>query len=249
MDSRRLCALLAKKEIVNGIMGNTQGVSKASNPPKKSGGWMNTFKVSLGFFELAFALKFLSNADLIWHWGIIKREVFVFLWAALGMAYALYLYGVIGIDGREKHISLVRKLWAGAVCAFTVYLLAALPPKPWSTLQLLSGFPPPEFYSIYQQHNECSLGLPCEKDYFVAVEKAKQTNKPMLIDFTGWACVNCRKMEENVWVDPKVYALIRDKFILVSLYVDDRKKLPADQQIRSYTTTDGLEVSEQSGGR
>lgn len=209
----------------------------------KSGSWMSSFKVTLGFFELAFALKFLSNADLIWHWGLLKREIFVGIWVLLGLIYFLYLLGVFSPNAGPRKFWVLRNVWALVILGFSIYMALGLPKKPYSQLTLLSGFAPPAFYSIYANQGHCALGLNCVKDYAEAVALAKQTKKPLLLDFTGWACVNCRKMEENVWSDPAIYQLINEKFILVSLYVDDRKTLPANEQIYSYTTLSGLKVN------
>lgn len=209
----------------------------------KSGSWMSSFKVTLGFFELAFALKFLSNADLIWHWGLLKREIFVGIWVLLGLIYFLYLLGVFSPNAGPRKFWVLRNVWALVILGFSIYMALGLPKKPYSQLTLLSGFAPPAFYSIYANQGHCALGLNCVKDYAEAVALAKQTNKPLLLDFTGWACVNCRKMEENVWSDPAIYQLINEKFILVSLYVDDRKTLPANEQIYAYTTLSGLKVN------
>lgn len=209
----------------------------------KSGSWMSTFKITLGFFELAFALKFLSNADLIWHWGILKREIFVGLWVGLGLTYFLYLSGVILKREQRKQIGILRNIWGLIILGFTIYMALGLPRKPYSQLTLLSGFAPPAFYSVYANQGHCALNLDCVKDYASALTLAKQTGKPLLLDFTGWACVNCRKMEENVWSDPEIYQLIKDKFILVSLYVDDREKLPVSEQIYGYTTANGLKLN------
>lgn len=212
------------------------------NALPKSGSWMNTFKVSLGFLELAFAFKFLSNTDLIWHWGLLKREVFVLFWVLIGVLYLLYLVGVVPIYGRASKISWGRKITALAVLAFTVYMALALPKRPLTRLALLSGFAPPEFYSIYTKESDCALGLRCVTDYEEALVLSKQFDKPILLDFTGWACVNCRKMEEHVWAQPEVYELMKNEFILLSLYVDDRRKLPVEEQIERYVTADGLET-------
>lgn len=208
----------------------------------KSGSWMSTFKVTLGFFELAFALKFLSNSDLIWHWGILKREIFVGIWVILGLAYFLYLIGVFSGGLKHRRILSLRNLWALIILLFSIYMSLGLPSKPYSKLTLLSGFAPPAFYSIYANQGHCVLNLNCVKDYSEGLILAKKTKKPLLLDFTGWACVNCRKMEENIWSDPAVYELIKENFILVSLYVDDRETLPANQQIYGYKTISGLKT-------
>ena len=124
--------------------------------------------------------------------------------------------------------------------AFTVYLIPGVTNTKYANLTLISGFPPPLYYSIYQKDNECILNLNCSHDYEEGLKMAKAENKPMLLDFTGYACVNCRRMEENVWSDPEVYKIMKEKFIIVSLYVDDKKKLPAAKQF-TYTTKEGVE--------
>ena len=192
----------------------------------QSGGWMTTVKVILGFLELALALKFLSNADLVAHWGILKREVFVGIWTLLAFGLTLYLFGVIRFphDPPKPRLSLGRKMTAWASLIGTAYLFLGLVSTE-NRLSLLSGFPPPEFYSIRSKESDCPLGLECYKDYETGKAAAQAANKPILLDFTGWACVNCRKMEENVWSDPDVFSLLNEKYILISLYVDDRKEL------------------------
>ena len=202
------------------------------NSLPKSGGWLNTTKVVLGFFELAFAFKFLSNADLVIHWGILKREVFIGIWIVLFIGLALYLFKIIKFphDGPDKKLSFSRTSFGILVIAFVIYLIPGTFKTPTWELNLLSGFPPPQFNSIYEQESECPLGLDCYKDFETGLAVAKQQNKPILLDFTGWACVNCRKMEENVWVKPNIYQLLKDDYILISLYVDDRKELPKEQQ-------------------
>ena len=206
----------------------------------KSGGWLNTVKVTLGFLELALAMKFLSNADLVMHWGLLKREVFIGLWILVGIGLSAYLFGVLRFkhDYAGQKISLSRKVLATAIAAFTVYLIPGLTNTSYANLKLISGFPPPLYYSVYEQNSDCVLNLNCTRDYEEGLKKAKAENKPLLIDFTGYACVNCRRMEENVWSDPEVYKLMKEKFVVVSLYVDDKKALPIAQQF-IYTTKDG----------
>lgn len=196
----------------------------------KSGGWMTTVKVVLGFLELALAFKFLSNADLVGNWGIFKREIFLGIWIVLFVLLALYLFGIFRFphDGQNKKLSLGRKLSGIVSLAFAVYLVLGL--TNMTNLKLLSGFPPPDFYSVLEKETDCPLGLECYKDFDAGVAQAKAVNKPILLDFTGWACVNCRKMEENVWSDPGIYALLRDEYILISLYVDDRKELAESEK-------------------
>ena len=199
----------------------------------KSGGWLNTTKVILGFLELAFAFKFLSNSDLVGHWDILKREVFIGLWIVIFSGLALYLFGKIKFphDSPIKKLSFFRVSFGVLVFAFVVYLIPGTFKNPAWNLNALSGFPPPQFYSVYEQASDCPLGLNCYKDFDEGVLVAKAANKPILLDFTGWACVNCRKMEENVWSDPEIYTLLKEEYILISLYVDDNEKqLPKEAQ-------------------
>ncbi len=206
----------------------------------KSGGWLNTVKVVLGFVELALAFKFLSNADLVMHWGILKREIFIGLWVIIFGGLTLYLLNIIKFkhDSPLKKLPKVRLILGIATGFFTLYLVPGVTNTKYANLSLISGFPPPLWYSIYHKESDCVLSLNCTKDYETGLRMAKEQNKPMLIDFTGYACVNCRRMEENVWTKPEVYNLLKDKFIIVSLYVDDKKKLPAAEQF-TYTTKDG----------
>ena len=199
-----------------------------------SGGWLNTTKVILGFLELAFAFKFLSNADLVGHWDVLKREVFVGIWIVVFIGLALYILKKIRFphDGTDKKLSFSSISFGILVLAFVVYLIPGTFKTPTWNLSLLSGFPPPQFYSIYEQENDCPLGLNCYKGFEEGLAAAKAANKPILLDFTGWACVNCRKVEENVWSDPAIYTLLKDDYILISLYVDDRKELPTAAQFK-----------------
>jgi len=169
----------------------------------KSGGWLNTVKVVLGFIELALAVKFLSNADLVKGWGLLPREIFFGLWILIGIGLAAYLFGLIKFphDSPIKKFGFLRISTAIATVAFVIYLLPGLTNTKYANRQLLSGFPPPLFYSLYEKQSECPLDLDCYKDYEKGLAYAQKVNKPILLDFTGWACVNCRKMEENVWVD------------------------------------------------
>ena len=196
------------------------------NALPKSGGWLNTTKVILGFLELAFAFKFLSNSDLVGHWDLLKREVFIGLWIVIFSGLALYLFGKIKFphDSPIKKLSFFRVSFGVFIFAFVVYLIPGTFKNPTWNLNALSGFPPPQFYSIYEQVSDCPLGLNCYKDFNEGLQVAKETNKPILLDFTGWACVNCRKMEENVWSDSEVYTLLKEEYILISLYVDDNEK-------------------------
>ncbi len=203
------------------------------NSLPKSGGWLNTTKVILGFLELALAFKFLSNADLVAHWNLLKREVFIGIWIVIFIGLALYLFAKIKFphDSPIKKLSFSRMSFGALVIAFIIYIVPGVLKEPTWNLSLLSGFPPPQFYSIYEQENDCPLGLDCYKDFNKGLAAAKEANKPILLDFTGWACVNCRKMEENVWSEPDIYQTLKDNYILISLYVDDNEKeLPKDQQ-------------------
>lgn len=203
------------------------------NALPKSGGWMNTTKVVLGFLELALAFKFLSNADLVAHWDLLKREVFIAIWILISIGLALYLFAKIKFphDTLIKKLSFSRISFGVLVIAFSIYLIpGVLKNKTWN-LSLVSGFPPPQFYSIYEQETDCPLGLDCYTNFDEGLAKAKAVNKPILLDFTGWACVNCRKMEENVWSELDIFEMLKNDYILISLYVDDNKKeLPKNQK-------------------
>ena len=192
------------------------------NKLPKSGSWTNTIKVILGFVELALAFKFLSNVDLIQEWGILKREVFIAIWVLIFMACGLYL--VITSRKTSYIISSLSFILIG------LYMGSSLFTKS-TNLSLLSGLLPPEFYSIHNDTNNCPLGLDCVKDFNDGLNKSKINNKPILLDFTGWACANCRRVEENTWSVPKVFDLINNEFVLISLYVDDRTNLNGDEII------------------
>ena len=207
----------------------------------KSGGWLDTVKKVLAFLELALAFKFLSNADLVQHWGLLKREVFLGIWAIISIALALYLIGKLLLphDVKGEKISSARKIGAGIAFAFGIILIVGMAPKNTYLLKFLSGFPPPTHYSLFTNTAEqAGLHANVVNDYEKAVQLSKQQNKPILIDFTGWACVNCRKMEENVWTDPEVMSFIQNNFILVSLYVDDKALLSVDKRF-TYSTKAG----------
>lgn len=200
------------------------------NSLPKSGGWMTTVKVVLGFVELAFAFKFLSNADLVGHWGILKREIFIGIWLLLALLLTLYLFGVFRFphDGPKQKLATGRKLTGVLSLLFSVYLGLGLAQV--TDMKLLSGLLPPDFYSVYEKESDCPLGLDCYKDFETGLQEAKKQNKPILLDFTGWACANCRKMEENVWSEAEIFAIINEEYILISLYVDDRKALSSEEQ-------------------
>ncbi len=198
----------------------------------RSGGWLDTVKKTLGFVELALAVKFFSNADLVMNWGLLKREVFIGLWIVIGIGLMLYLIGRLLLPHDVKGAPIGKGRWTTAVLvlAFVVYLIPGLTNTPWRNLKLLSGFPPPLFYSLYEHSNECPDGVTCYHTLAEGLEVAKRDNRMVMIDFTGWACVNCRKMEETVWVEPAIHSVLRDQVVLVSLYVDDKRELDKEDQ-------------------
>lgn len=224
------------------------------NSLPKSGGWMNSVKVSLGFLELAFAFKFLSNADLVLQMHLLEREVFLAIWIAIFGTWALYLLGKITLphDSPSSHISVGRLSLGLLVLSFTVYMIPGLFGAP---LKLISAFPPPQTYSESPRgffgHSNSTSGAKSDlpegavlgehdivtfHDYDKGLAYAKKVNKPIMIDFTGYACVNCRKMEINVWSDEKVLDVLKNKVVLISLYVDDKRELPESERTISKTT-------------
>ncbi|MEN2434443.1 cytochrome c biogenesis protein CcdA [Weeksellaceae bacterium A-14] len=200
----------------------------------KSGGWMNTVKVVLGFIELGLALKFLSKADLVSKTFLLKRELFIGLWIFITLGLVLYLFGLIRFphDDRKAKISWARKLWGVAGIAFLIYLIQGLFPGERPKLQLLSGILPPMNVSYLQDENDGILGMHPEHDYFKAIELAQKEKKPILIDFTGFGCENCRKMEEFVWSEPDILPILQNDVILASLYVDDKEELPENEKTK-----------------
>lgn len=204
----------------------------------RSGGWLTSVKIVLGFLELALAVKFFSNADLVEHWGILKRETFFAIWIIIGLLLTLYLFGILKFkhEGKVK-LTKIRVTLALIFLAFTLYLVPGLTKTKYANRALISGFPPPLTYSIYGKDAFKGVEAQVVNDYQKALQLAKAQNKPLLLDFTGWACVNCRKMEENVWPVPEIKELIEKNYVLVSLYVDDRAKLPADERF-VYTYAD-----------
>jgi thiol:disulfide interchange protein len=197
----------------------------------KSGGWLNSVKIVLGFLELGLAVKFLSNADLVEQWHIVKREIFIGIWVLISLSILLYLLGILRFgNGPKPRMTKARMSFVALFAFITLYLLPGITNTPWANLKLISGFPPPLCYSIYSQPVNCTRNVQPMHDYAQALQLAKEQGKPLLIDFTGWACVNCRRMEENVWTDPEVGDLMKNKFIVVSLYVDERKRLPLTEQ-------------------
>ena len=198
----------------------------------KSGRWMNTFKIILGFLELGFAFKFLSNADLVEHWGFLKREIFIGIWVLISIFIFLYLVGLFKFPHENEVLKRTKfnTLLSIGFLIFAVYLFPAILPGGSNKARILSGFTPPSFYSVYETKNDCPLGFNCFKDFDKGLKHANEVNKPILLDFTGWACVNCRRVEENVWTELEIYNLINDNFVLISLYVDDRKELDVTDQ-------------------
>lgn len=215
------------------------------NSLPRSGGWMNSVKVVLGFLEVGFAFKFLSTADLTQHWGILPYEVFMAIMIAVAVAIALYLFGFIKFphDSKIKKLSNTRKVIGTAFAALALYLCTGFTVNKdtgiYNSLWLTSGFSPPVNYNIllekgkadpaikakYPSFTKCANNIDCFKDYFEGLEYAKEVNKPVFVDFTGHGCQNCRRVEDQYWVDDNVRRILNDEVVLVSLYVDDRKKL------------------------
>ncbi|REG92060.1 protein-disulfide reductase DsbD family protein [Algoriphagus antarcticus] len=217
----------------------------------KSGGWLNSVKVVLGFLELALAFKFLSIADLVYHWGILDRDIFLIIWIVIFSGLGLYLLGKIRLphDSPMDHIGVPRLLLALFTFMFVLYMIPGLFGAP---LKYLSGYLPPMSTQQFKmtgglsmtEAGENILGEPVKYadipleiphgiqgyfDYEQAMRAAKKANKPLLIDFTGHGCVNCRKMEENVWVDPQVLKRLKEDFVMVALYIDERLELPESE--------------------
>lgn len=200
----------------------------------KSGGWMNTVKVVLGFVELALALKFLSKADLVSKTFLLKRELFIVIWILVALGLTLYLFGLIRFphDDKKPKISVTRKILGALGLGFVIYLIQGLIPSERPKLQLLSGILPPLNVSYFHDEKDGILGMHPEHDFFKAVEIAKKENKPILIDFTGYGCENCRKMEEFVWSESDILPILQNDVVLASLYVDDKEELPEDQKTK-----------------
>jgi thiol:disulfide interchange protein len=212
----------------------------------KSGGWLNSVKVVLGFLELALAFKFLSIADLVYHWGILDRDIFLVIWIVIFGALGFYLLGKIRLphDSKVEHIGVPRLLLALFTLMFTLYMIPGLFGAP---LKYLSGYLPPlttQQFKIgagisssesatesvkYGDLLHIPYGIEGYFDYEEALAAAKKEGKPLLIDFTGHGCVNCRKMEENVWSDPQVLARLKNDFVMVALYIDERLELPENE--------------------
>ena len=218
------------------------------NSMPKSGGWLNSVKVVLGFLELALAFKFLSNADLVMQTHLLERELFIAIWIVIFALLTMYLLGFIKFahDSDLKYVSVSRLFMAILTGMFTIYMIPGLWGAP---LKIINAFPPPMHYSEspygvgYTQGGALSTehhvdnnqhlgpqGIMVFHDYDTGLEHAKKVGKPILLDFTGWACVNCRKMEEQVWSDSEVKRMLTEEVVLVSLYVDERTKLPEEDQ-------------------
>jgi len=232
------------------------------NSLPKSGGWLNSVKVVLGFLELALAFKFLSNADLVLQLHLLEREVFLAIWIAIFLVLALYLFGKIQLshDSPVTHLSVGRLSLGIAVLAFVVYLIPGLWGAP---LQYISGFPPAKQYSespngfgntavsndskevLPEGAESGPNGITTFHDYETGLAYAKKVNKPVMIDFTGYACVNCRKMEERVWPDPQVLSQLKNDVVVISLYVDDKRPLAENEQIVSKITGKKLKYTGQ----
>jgi thiol:disulfide interchange protein DsbD len=219
------------------------------NSLPKSGGWLNSVKVVLGFLELALAFKFLSNADLVLDLHILERETFISIWIVIFGLLTMYLLGKLKLshDSDVKHLSVGRLFMAIITGAFTVYMIPGLWGAP---LKLISAFPPPQEYSespygvgytlggeeVVKEEGQHlgPQGIMAFHDYDEGMAYATSVNKPVMLDFTGKACVNCRKMEQGVWSDTQIKNILKNEVVLISLYVDDRKKLPTEDQ---YETT------------
>ena len=188
----------------------------------KSGGWMNVVKVVLGFIELAFALKFLSVADLAYGWHILDREVFLCLWIVIFGLLGIYLFGWLKFPHDDpEHRTNVPQFFLGMISlAFAIYMIPGLWGAP---LKAISAFAPPMFTQDFNLHK--SAVEPKSHDYEEGMALAKSQGRPVMIDFTGFGCVNCRKMEAAVWTDPQVASMLNDKYVLISLYVDDKTPL------------------------
>lgn len=223
------------------------------NTLPKSGGWLNTVKVFLGFIELALAFKFLSNADLVLQLHWFERELFLAIWIAIFGTLAFYLFGKITLphDSPSSSISVGRLSTGLVVLVFTIYLIPGLWGAP---LKLISGFPPPMTYSespygvggsnktatsatiLPDGAHKGPHDIMAFTDYEKGLAYAKSVNKPILLDFTGFACVNCRKMEDYVWSDPRILSILNNDVVLISLYVDDKRELPVEEQYTSKET-------------
>ena len=216
------------------------------NSLPSSGGWLNSVKVVLGFIELALAFKFLTVADLTSHWGILKYEVFLGIWILIALAMAAYGFGWIKFPHDSPLKKLSPRRWAFSIGSILLaaYLASGFQfddvTKSYKPLNLLSGIAPPVSYNIfldgpevnkdlkakYPSYGKCANNINCFKDYYEGLAYAKEVKKPILFDFTGHGCVNCRRTEDKIWSDNRVRSKLNDDFVLISLYVDDREELP-----------------------
>ncbi|MBC7847861.1 MAG: thioredoxin family protein [Flavobacterium sp.] len=227
------------------------------NSLPKSGSWLHTVKVCLGFLELALAFKFLSNADLVLQLHLFEREMFLAIWIAIFGTFALYLFGKINLSHHTAGEITVGRLFLGMLLlSFTIYMIPGLWGAP---LKLISGFPPPLSYAeapkgvggsadaktVMVLPSGAVLGphnITAFTDYDKGLAYAKSVNKPILLDFTGYACVNCRKIEDNVWSDPAILSILKNDVVLISLYVDDKRILPESEQYVSEETGKNIET-------
>jgi len=196
----------------------------------RSGGWMEFIKITLAFLELALAIKFLSNADLVGNWNLLKREVFIGLWMLILLAYGLFLGGVLKFP--RYHFEKGSMRWRYTLITLITFCFLYLGGGLYgnSSLKNISGLLPPDFYSLKEKSGDCPLGLDCYKDFKTGLAVAQRTDKPLLLDFTGWACANCRQMEQDVWSRPDIFRILKEDVVLISLYTDDRTRLSVDDQ-------------------
>lgn len=197
------------------------------NSLPKSGSWMDNVKITLGFVELALAFKFLSTADMTRHWNFLKFEAFLAIWIVCAALLGLYQLGLLNMKGAKGRPGPVRAVVGILSLLFAGYMTDGL--LQYKSLSLLSGIAPPAHYNFFRPM-DCPHGLNCYHDFDEGLAAAKAQNKPLFVDFTGYGCVNCRKMEETVWHRPGVIEHLRDNYILVSLYVDDQKRLFPDNK-------------------
>jgi thiol:disulfide interchange protein DsbD len=206
------------------------------NSLPKSGGWLNSVKVVLGFVEVALAFKFLSNADLVGDWDLLRIEPFLIVWMLCSLGIAAYLFGWLRFphDSGQRRTGPIAAVVAVAGILFTGYLALGFTIDEdtgnYRTLNLLSGIAPPVGYSYFNP-SDCPQGITCFKDLEEGLAYAREVNKPVMLDFTGYTCVNCRKMEENVWSEDNIKDILTEDYVLISLYVDDRSELPKDEQV------------------
>ena len=217
----------------------------------KSGGWLNSVKVVLGFIELALALKFLSVADQVYHWGLLDREIYIALWIVIFTLMGFYLLGKLRLpnDSPVHHTSVTRLMLAILTFGFVIYLIPGLVGAP---LKALAGYLPPmashdfNLLAVLREEEQDGRPATCQEpkyadmlhlphgikgyfDYEQALACAREQNKPLFIDFTGHGCVNCREMEANVWSDPEVLRRLKEDYVVVAMYVDEKTELPAEE--------------------